>query len=68
MEFPFFSKYLEFVSCNSNSATLLMLTDASGDDTGALNNVFRVGRNASSTSSWFVLQMNDRVHNMSNIS
>ena len=55
MEFPSFFKCLEFVRCTSNSATLLMLTDANGDDTGALNNVFRVGRNASSTSSWFVL-------------
>ena len=55
MEFPSFFKCLEFVRCTNNSATLLMLTDANGDDTGALNNVFRVGRNASSTSSWFVL-------------
>lgn len=64
MEFPSFFKYLEFVRCTSKSATLLMLTDASGDDTGALNNVFRVGRNASSTSSWFVLD--GTVHNRSN--
>lgn len=64
MEFPSFFKCLEFVRCTSNSATLLMLTDANGDDTGALNNVFRVGRNASSTSSWFVLD--GAVHNRSN--
>ena len=56
MEFPCFAKYFEFVSCTSSSATLLMLTDASGDETGALNNVCKVGRNASSTSSWFVLK------------
>lgn len=64
MEFPCFFKCLEFVRCTNNSATLLMLTDANGDDTGALNNVFRVGRNASSTSSWFVL--GGTVHNRSN--
>ena len=64
MEFPSFFKCLEFVRCTSNSATLLMLTDANGDDTGALNKVFRVGRNASSTSSWFVLD--GTVHNRSN--
>ena len=56
MEFPGFAKYLEFVSCTNSSATLLTFTDASGDDTGALNKICRVGRKASSTSSWFVLQ------------
>ena len=44
------------MSCTSSSATLLTSTSASGLEAGAFSNVFRVGKKASSTTSWFDLE------------
>ena len=61
-EFPLFLfKFLELAIANSSSATLTAFTEARGDDNGALNRVPRVGRKASSTSSWLSLQRKKRI-------